>query len=54
MNLDSTVDVLDAMPSAEGFSEDSEFLLERFAELGRKAELELSRLGQVAEHVSVH
>ena len=32
MNFDSTVDVLEAMPSAEGFSEDSEFLRERFAE----------------------
>lgn len=32
MKLDSNVDVLDSLPSAEGFSEESNFLRERFAE----------------------
>jgi hypothetical protein len=32
MNLDSTVDVLDSLPSAEGFSDESNFLRESFAE----------------------
>jgi len=39
MNLDSTIDVLEAKPSAEGFSEDSAFLRERFAEAREAREI---------------